>query len=386
MRFAGLTPPPESGEAHTLGGCAMKKLLLGLLPLVLLLFAASGATAVAQASTLLSDDFEGAVKWNANSSGWAISTTRSYGGTHSAHAPSSPNNLMIYGPFDLSAATAAKLSFQLWYYAPKASFPPGSQATAGAFLGGYSTNGSSYTFPYQWSGSTSGEWWPTELDLGGWSLLGQSQVWIALGTTAYASALYSEGAYVDDLSLTATVPDAVPPTTTATGAVNGGWCRTAVTVGLTAKDNAGGSGVASTEYSLDGAAWSAGTSIPIPAPADHSGDGLHTILYRSADAGGNVEATKTLKVGIDTRKPTTKAPYAATARRGSSATLKYKVSEVGANGGKATVTIKVKNPAGTVVKTLRPSQGQGREHAARRDVHGAAHLADRRLPLLRLRH
>lgn len=331
----------------------MRKLLLGL-SLVLLLFAVLGATAAAQASTLLSDDYEGAVQWNPNSSGWAISTTRAYGGTHSAHAPSSPNNLMIYGPFDLSAATAATLSFQLWYYAPRASFPPGTPNTAGAFLVGYSTNGSSYTFPYQWSGSTSGEWWPTEFDLGSWSLLGQPQVRIAIGTTTYAGALYSEGAYVDDLSLTATVPDTVPPTTTATGAVKGRWYRAAVTVSLAGSDNAGGSGVASTEYSLDGAAFTPGTSIPLLAPADHSGDRLHTILYRSADAAGNLEAAKTLKVGIDTRKPTTKA-YATTAYRGKTAKLKYKVAEVGANGGKATVTVKLKNRAGKVVKTLGPA-------------------------------
>jgi hypothetical protein len=330
----------------------MKKLVLGL-SLVLLLLAVLGATAAAQASTLLSDDYEGAAKWNSNSSGWAISTTRAYGGTYSAHAPSSMNPQMIYGPFDLSAATAATLSFQLWYYAPKASFPPGTQTTAGAFLVGYSTNGSSFTFPYQWSGDTWNEWWLTEFDLGSWSLLGQPQVWIALGTTVYAGALYSEGAYVDDLSLTATIPDTTPPTTTATGAVNGRWYRSDVTVEFTASD-AGGSGVAHTEYSLDGGAWTEASSLLLQALGDHSGDKLHTILYFSTDADGNVELTRTLKVGIDTRKPTTKAPYAATARRGYSATLKYKVVEVGANGGTATVTIKVKNHAGKVVRTLKP--------------------------------
>ena len=334
----------------------MRKLLLGL-ALVLLLLAVLGATAAAQAATLLSDDYEGAVRWNANSSGWAISTNQVYGGTYSAHAPSANGNLMIYGPFDLSSATAATLSFQLWYYAPKASFPPGTPNTAGAFLGGYSTNGSSYSFPYQWSGSTSGEWWSTEFDLAGWSLLGQPQVWIALGTSVLPGALYSEGAYVDDLSLTATIPDTTPPTTTATGAVSGRWYRTAVSV-LFAADDHGGSGMsggqARTEYSLDGGSdWTEASSLPLPAPADHSGDKLHTILYRSADADGNLEAAKTLKVGIDTRKPTTKA-YAATAYRGRAATLKYRVVEVGANGGTATVSIKVKNRAGTVVKSLKP--------------------------------
>ena len=335
----------------------MKKLLL-CPSLVLLLLAVLGATATAQASTLFSDDYEGVVKWNTNSSGWATSTTRAYGGTYSAHAPSSNNNLMIYGPFDLSAATAATLSFQLWYYAPKASFPPGTPNTAGAFLVGYSTNGSSFTFPYQWSGSTSGEWWLTEFDLGRWSLLGQPEVRIALGTSVLAGALYSEGAYVDDLTVTATIPDTTPPTTTATGAVHGRWYRTAVTVSLAASDNAGGSGVVSTEYSLDGGAWTPGTSIPLPAPTDHTGDLLHTILYRSADTDGNVEADKTLTVGIDTRKPTTKAPDASSVVRYRTAKLWYKVVDPPPNGGTATVTIKIKNSAGKVVKTLGPYKGK----------------------------
>ena len=233
----------------------MKKLLMGL-SLVLLLFVAMGATAAAQASTLLSDNYEGAVKWNPNSTGWAISTAQVYGGTHSAHAPSSNNNLMIYGPFDLSAATAATLSFQLWYSAPKASFPLGTQATAGAFLVEYSTNGSSFTLPYQWSGSTSGEWWPTEFDLGSWSLLGQPQVWIALGTTTYAGALYSEGAYVDDLSLTATTPTPTPtPTPTVTPKVTlklSGLKRGVLKIGkrVTAKGSATPASLAGSKVTL----------------------------------------------------------------------------------------------------------------------------------------
>jgi hypothetical protein len=340
----------------------VKKLRLGLALVVLLIAGLGAMAAAAQAATLLSDDYEGAVKWNANSSGWSITTARAYGGAHSAYAPSANGNLMIYGPFDLSAATAARLSFQLWYYAPKASFPPGTPNTAGSFLGGYSTNGSSYTFPYQWSGSTSGEWWSTSFDLGGWSLLGQPQVWIALGTSVFAGALYSEGAYVDDLTLTATIPDTTPPTTTATGAKNGTWYKAAVTVSLAATDNAGGSGMvgglAKTEYKVDGAVdWTAGTSVPIAAPTDHSNDLLHTILYRSTDADGNVEPDKTITVGIDTRRPVTKAPSAASVVRYRTAKLWYKVLDTGANGGKATVTIKIRNRAGRVVKTLGPYKG-----------------------------
>jgi photosystem II stability/assembly factor-like uncharacterized protein len=55
----------------------------------------------------------------------------------------------------------------------------------------------------------------------------------------------------------------------------------------------------------------------------------------------------------DTTPPTTQA-FAATARRGKTALLRYRVNDPAPNGGTATVTIKIKNKAGKVVKTLRP--------------------------------
>jgi hypothetical protein len=81
-----------------------------------------------------------------------------------------------------------------------------------------------------------------------------------------------------------------------------------VTVTLSAVDNAGGSGMvgglAKTEYKVDGAAtWTTGTSVVIGAPADHSNDGVHTVSYRSTDAAGNVEATKSCTVKVDTTPP-----------------------------------------------------------------------------------
>jgi hypothetical protein len=76
-----------------------------------------------------------------------------------------------------------------------------------------------------------------------------------------------------------------------------------VTITLTPVD-AGGSGIAITEYKVDGAAeWTAGTVITIPAPADHSNDGPHTISYRTTDTAGNVEAPHTVTVIIDTSTP-----------------------------------------------------------------------------------
>ena len=77
---------------------------------------------------------------------------------------------------------------------------------------------------------------------------------------------------------------------------------------------------------------------------------------------------------------------AASVVKGRTATLKYKVTETGANAGKATVIIKIKNRAGKVVATLKAGQvtvnvrchgevhlqaGQGRLHVHRvRDRRG----------------
>jgi hypothetical protein len=153
--------------------------------------------------------------------------------------------------------------------------------------------------------------------------------------------------------------DTTAPATTAAGAVDGTWYKAAVTMSFTATDNAGGSGVARTEYQLDGGAWTKGTSFTLSAPADHTGDLLHAVLYRSADNAGNVEAAKTITVGIDTRKPTTKAPYAASVVRYRTATLNYRVVDAAPNAGTATVTIRIKNSASQLVKTLGPYKGKG---------------------------
>ncbi len=125
---------------------------------------------------------------------------------------------------------------------------------------------------------------------------------------------------------------------------------------LTASDDLGGSGVARTEYKLDAGDWTAGASCTVPAPADHSGDGEHTVAYRSVDAAGNVEPAKTVTVWIDTVRPAVAAPKAAKAKRGAKATLRYKVTDAVPNSGKAVVVIQVKNAKGKLVKTLKLGQ------------------------------
>ena len=80
-----------------------------------------------------------------------------------------------------------------------------------------------------------------------------------------------------------------------------GWSTVAVTVTLSPADAL--SGIASTQYRVDGGAFQGGTSVSIPAPVDHSNDGAHAVEYRSTDNAGNVEPLQTTTVRIDTTLP-----------------------------------------------------------------------------------
>ncbi len=53
-------------------------------------------------------------------------------------------------------------------------------------------------------------------------------------------------------------------------------------------------------YRIDGGAWQEGKRVHVRAPADHSGDGMHTVEARPL-GGGDVAAS--VKVGIDTKPP-----------------------------------------------------------------------------------
>jgi peptidoglycan/xylan/chitin deacetylase (PgdA/CDA1 family) len=99
----------------------------------------------------------------------------------------------------------------------------------------------------------------------------------------------------------AVLRDSPPPLTTAHYAA--GWQNHPVKVTLTAVDQSG-LGIDRTQYRVDKAPdWSDGTSLTIAAPANHSGDGVHTVFFRSIDNGGVVEPTRTCQVEIDTRPP-----------------------------------------------------------------------------------
>jgi hypothetical protein len=93
--------------------------------------------------------------------------------------------------------------------------------------------------------------------------------------------------------------DLAPPTTTAmvTPPPNAaGWNRTDVTVTLSATDDI--SGVARTEYDLDGAG-----SVVVTGPIPITTEGIHTIQFHSIDRSQNVESPKQLIVRIDKTPP-----------------------------------------------------------------------------------
>ena len=140
--------------------------------------------------------------------------------------------------------------------------------------------------------------------------------------------------------------DTAPPVTT--DDAPSGWLTAAalpVTVHLTA-DAGLGSPIKSTEYRLDGASdWTDGASVPV------SGNGVHAIDYRSTDAAGNVEDTKTCTVRIDAVRPTTSG-QAVTVKRGKKAVFKVKVTDKVSGNPPQTVTIKVRNAKGKLLKTL----------------------------------
>ena len=148
-----------------------------------------------------------------------------------------------------------------------------------------------------------------------------------------------------------------PPRVAASGVVDRAWYNHALLVPLTATP--GTNAVASLSYTCDGAMQQvSGTTAEAPIPVDartHANDGGHVLTFCATDTLGLASSVGTLTVNIDTRKPATKAPYRASATRGRTATLRFGIADAKPNGGNATVTIKVKNSAGKIVKTLGPA-------------------------------
>jgi hypothetical protein len=125
--------------------------------------------------------------------------------------------------------------------------------------------------------------------------------------------------------------DAVAPTTASDAVAT---YTTSAAIHLTATDNTGGSGVASTHYRLDGGIDTVGTTVSTTVV------GSHTLVFWSVDKAGNVEAAKTVNFAVaaapttppstttDTVAPVTTS-NAKTSYRGS-AVITLKAADAGA--------------------------------------------------------
>lgn len=78
-----------------------------------------------------------------------------------------------------------------------------------------------------------------------------------------------------------------------------GWYNASVNLVVTAADRTGGSGLARSEYTLDGGAW---TAFP-NGGVNLNQDGNHTVCYRSLDRAGNMEAARCVPIAIDAAAP-----------------------------------------------------------------------------------
>jgi FG-GAP-like repeat/FG-GAP repeat/PQQ-like domain len=108
-----------------------------------------------------------------------------------------------------------------------------------------------------------------------------------------------------NVSVLLNATDIVPPITTAMPVPlpnSNGWNHTTVTLTLDATDNSGGSGVKEVTYQVG-----ATSQVVVPGASKtllFNSEGVYPLAYFATDNAGNVEATQSLAVQIDTTPPT----------------------------------------------------------------------------------
>jgi kexin len=154
---------------------------------------------------------------------------------------------------------------------------------------------------------------------------------------------------------TAMGPDTTPPVTRVTTTRT--WWNVAPRLHLRAVDL--GSNVQRTEFRIGGSSagsYMRGTTVMLKAPRTHANDGRHVVWFRSLDnaAPPNVEQPRYFVVDIDTRAPLAYAPRpaTATARRGASVRLFFRVADPGFGSHRATVRIRIRDSHGRLRKAI----------------------------------
>ena len=95
-------------------------------------------------------------------------------------------------------------------------------------------------------------------------------------------------------------------------------------------------------------------SLTLAVPVGNLGvaDGLHGIVFHGVDAAGNEGAEDSIRIRVDTHAPSTLAPSAASARRGSTVSLKYVIKDAAPNASWASLTVNIRTLHGKLVGKL----------------------------------
>ncbi|WP_246850470.1 ThuA domain-containing protein [Nocardioides xinjiangensis] len=230
--------------------------------------------------------------------------------------------------------------------------------------------------------STDGETWTTMS--GGYSLAGIANPRIGLLSAANQAAGAGITASFDFFTLGEDdtcepgggLTDTTAPTTTlsipgATG--QAGWYTTRPSFTLAAADETGGSGVASTEYRIAGGAWT-----PYTAAVPVTGEGERLVEYRSTDAAGNTEATKSLTVKVDTVAPTATITVPSATGRDGWHTTRPSVTLAAADGaagsGVAAIEYRIGTGAWTPYTLAVPVTGEGERLVEYRSTDAAGNV------------
>ncbi|MGQ0645150.1 MAG: OmpL47-type beta-barrel domain-containing protein, partial [Elusimicrobiota bacterium] len=206
--------------------------------------------------------------------------------------PAAVNNLA-------ASTTATAGTFSLSWTAPSDDGPTG---RAGAYFVRYATYSLTQA---NFGGATLASGIPTPAAPG---TLQSMQVTGLLSNVTYYFALRSSDtagnlSALSNVAAAGVFTDTAPPVTsvflTGTQFSAGGntYISSSTTVGLSAQDGAGGSGVAFTEYRIDG-----GSFITYSAPFTLS-EGVRLVEYRSRDNAGNVESLRQATFRVDATRP-----------------------------------------------------------------------------------
>jgi photosystem II stability/assembly factor-like uncharacterized protein len=130
----------------------------------------------------------------------------------------------------------------------------------------------------------------------------------------------------------------------------GGWRRRPVEVQISAMDM-GRSGLRSVAWRVDGGPTSNAHVADVEAPADHSNDGIHALVYTATDNADNTADARTVQVKIDTVRPTVRVARHSSVAEGGMARIAYVLRDTQPCGAKGSVKVRILDRRGRL--TLR---------------------------------